>query len=84
VENDVVVQTERIMRNIGALLEAAGLGYEDLVKTTIYLADIDDFKVFNEVYGRFMPDPPPARTVIEAARLPMDILVEIDVIAARR
>ena len=84
VEGDVAVQTERTMENIKALLGELGLDLGDVVKTTCYLADMDDFKAFNEVYGSFMPEPYPARTTIEAARLPMDIRVEIEVIAQKR
>ena len=84
VEGDVAAQTERTLKNLGAVLEAAGLGYPDVVKTTCFLADMDDFAAFNEVYASFFGDPAPARTTIEAARLPLDILVEVDAIAVRR
>ena len=84
VEGDVAVQTERTMQNIKALLDGMGLDLGDVVKTTCYLTDMDDFKAFNEVYASFMPEPYPARTTIEAARLPMDIRVEIEVIAQKR
>jgi 2-iminobutanoate/2-iminopropanoate deaminase len=84
VEGDVAVQTERTLKNLGAVLEAAGLDFGDVVKTTCFLRDMDDFKAFNEVYGRFFPEPFPARTTIEAARLPLDIAVEIEAIAVRR
>jgi 2-iminobutanoate/2-iminopropanoate deaminase len=84
VEGDVAVQTERTMENIGALLAELGLDFSDVVKATCYLADMDDFKAFNEVYASYMPEPYPARTTIEAARLPLDIKVEIEVIAQRR
>jgi 2-iminobutanoate/2-iminopropanoate deaminase len=84
VEGDIAAQTERTMRNVGAVLEAAGLDFDDVVKCTCYLADMDDFAAFNEVYGSFLSQPYPARTTIEAARLPLDIRVEIDVIAQRR
>ena len=84
VEGGVVVQAERTMKNIGALLGAMGLDFSDIVKTTCYLKGMDDFKAFNEVYASFMPDPYPARTTIEAARLPLDILVEVEVIAQKR
>ena len=84
VEGGVVVQAERTMKNIGGLLGAMGLDFSDIVKTTCYLKDMDDFKAFNEVYASFMPDPYPARTTIEAARLPLDILVEVEVIAQKR
>jgi 2-iminobutanoate/2-iminopropanoate deaminase len=84
VEGDVTVQALRTMLNIKALLGEMGLDFGDVVKTTCYLADMDDFKAFNEVYGSFMSEPYPARTTIEAARLPMDIRVEIEVIAQKR
>jgi 2-iminobutanoate/2-iminopropanoate deaminase len=84
VEGDVAVQTRRTMDNIAALLEEMGLDFGDVVKSTCYLADMDDFKAFNEVYATYMPQPYPARTTIQAARLPLDILVEIEVIAQRR
>ena len=66
----VEAQTERALRNLGAVLEAAGLGYADVVKTTCFLADIGDFAAFNEVYARFFPDPPPARSTFAVAALP--------------
>lgn len=84
VEGDVAIQTERTMENIKALLEEMGLDFGDVVKSTCYLADMDDFKAFNEVYGSYLPEPYPARTTIEAARLPLDIKVEIEVIAQKR
>ena len=84
VEGDVAVQTERTMKNIEALLAEVGLDFSDVVKSTCYLADMDDFKAFNEVYASCMPEPYPARTTIQAARLPLDISVEIEVIAQRR
>ena len=84
VEGGVAVQTERTMDNVEALLAEVGLDFRDVVKSTCYLADMDDFQAFNEVYGRYLPEPFPARTTIQAARLPLDILVEIEVIAQRR
>ena len=84
VEGDVTVQTERTMKNIEALLSEMGLDFNDVVKSTCYLKDMDDFKAFNEVYGSYLPEPYPARTTIQAARLPLDILVEIEVIAQKR
>lgn len=84
VEGDVAVQTECTLKNLGAVLEAAGLDFADVVKTTCFLRDMDDFTAFNEVYGRFFPEPYPARTTIQAARLPLDIAVEIEAIARRR
>jgi 2-iminobutanoate/2-iminopropanoate deaminase len=79
----VEAQAERSLLNLSAVLEAAGLGWEDVVKTTIYLADIADFAEVNAVYGRFMPDPPPARSTVQAAALPKGGLVEIEAIARR-
>ena len=84
VEGDVTVQTTRTMENIKALLGEMGLDFSDVVKSTCYLADMDDFKAFNEVYARFFPEPYPARSTIQAARLPMDLAVEIEAIAKRR
>jgi len=84
VEGDVAVQTERTMENIKALLAEMGLDFSDVVKSTCYLNDMDDFGAFNEVYGSYLPEPYPARTTIQAARLPLDILVEIEVIAQKR
>jgi 2-iminobutanoate/2-iminopropanoate deaminase len=83
VQGGVAEQTGQTLRNLGAILAAAGLGFEAVAKTTCYLADMDDFKAFNEVYATFFVAPAPARTTIEAARLPMDILVEIEAIAVR-
>jgi len=84
VEGDVTVQTERTMENIKALLAEMDLDFSDVLKSTCYLADMDDFKAFNEVYGSYLSEPYPARTTIQAARLPLDILVEIEVIAQKR
>jgi 2-iminobutanoate/2-iminopropanoate deaminase len=80
----IAEQTEQTLRNLGALLEGAGLGYGDVVKTTCFLRDMDDFSAFNEVYARFFPEPFPARTTVQAARLPLDIAVEIEAVAVRR
>jgi 2-iminobutanoate/2-iminopropanoate deaminase len=79
----VEAQAERALRNLGAVLDAAGVGYADIVKTTCFLADIGDFAAFNAVYGRFMPDPPPARSTIGVAALPLGARVEIEAIAVR-
>jgi 2-iminobutanoate/2-iminopropanoate deaminase len=84
VTGGIVEQTDRTLRNLGGILAAAGLGYADVVKTTCYLADMDDFRAFNEVYASFFGEPYPARTTIQAARLPMDILVEVEAVAVRR
>jgi 2-iminobutanoate/2-iminopropanoate deaminase len=74
-------QTERALKNISAILEAAGSSMQKVVRAGVFLKNMGDFAQMNEVYGRFMPTPAPARTTIEAARLPKDVLVEIDVIA---
>ncbi|HEY4752936.1 MAG TPA: RidA family protein [Candidatus Limnocylindrales bacterium] len=76
-------QAERAMLNLRGVLDAAGATFEDVVKTTIFLADIGDFAVVNAVYGRFMPDPPPARSTVQVAALPKGGLVEIEAIARR-
>ncbi len=79
----VEAETEQVMKNIGAILADVGLGYSDVVKTTIFLADMDDFPLVNAVYGKYVGDAKPARSTVEVARLPLDINVEIEVIAAR-
>jgi 2-iminobutanoate/2-iminopropanoate deaminase len=81
VEGDIAVQTERVMQNLATLLAAAGAGFAHVVRTTVFLADMNDFAAMNEVYGRFVADPPPARSTVQVARLPRDARVEIDVIA---
>ena len=81
IAGDVAVQTDQVMRNIAALLKAAGAGFEHVVRTTVFLADLNDFGAMNAVYGRFVVDPPPARSTVQVARLPRDVRVEIDVIA---
>jgi 2-iminobutanoate/2-iminopropanoate deaminase len=79
----VEAQADRAMRNLVAVLEAWGLTFADVVKTTIFLADIGDFAVVNAIYGRYMPDPPPARSTVQVAALPKGGLVEIEAIASR-
>lgn len=81
--DDVAAQTHRVMKNIGILLGDAGLGYEDVVKATVFLADISDFATFNEVYGNYFDAEPPARSTFQAGALPGGFLVEIEVVAAR-
>ena len=78
---DITAQTDQVMRNIGALLRAAGLGFEHVVRTTVFLTDINEFAAMNERYGVFVGDPPPARSTVQVARLPRDVKVEIDAIA---
>ena len=81
VEGDIEAQTERVLLNLTAVLEAAGSGMHRVVKTTVFLKDMDDFARMNAVYGKHFPAPPPARSTVEAARLPRDVRVEIDLIA---
>jgi 2-iminobutanoate/2-iminopropanoate deaminase len=79
----VEAQAERALKNLGAVLDAAGATFADVVKTTIYLVDIGDFAAVNAVYATFMPEPPPARSTIGVAALPKGGLVEIEAIARR-
>jgi len=79
--SDVDQQTERVLKNLAAVLAAAGSGLDRVVKTTVFLKNMGDFAAMNEVYGRHFRTTPPARSTVEAARLPKDVLVEIDVIA---
>lgn len=81
VAGDIRAQTERVLQNLQAVLEAAGSSLARVVKTTVFLADLNDFAAMNEVYARFFPAPPPARATVEVRRLPLDARVEIDVIA---
>ena len=81
VEGGIAEQTEQVLRNLSKVLEAAGTSIARVVKTTVFLADMGDFAAMNEVYGRFFVENPPARSTVEAARLPRDARVEIDLIA---
>ena len=81
VDGTIAEQTHRVFSNIGAILEAAGATFDHVVKTTVYLADMDDFAAMNEAYASYFPSPAPARATVQAARLPKDARVEIDVIA---
>ena len=83
VDGGVEAQAERALKNLQAVLDAAGLTIDDVVKTTIFLADVADFSAVNAVYGRFMPDPPPARSTIGVGGLPKGALVEIEMTAHR-
>ena len=84
VGGDVAAQTRQVLDNLGAVLTAAGAGFGDVVKTTIYLADMNDFAAVNEVYAQRFSSEPPARATVEVARLPKDARVEIDAVAAIR
>jgi len=79
---DVRQQTERVFENIKGVLEAAGANFNHVVKTTVFLKDMNDFAAMNEVYARYFPAAPPARSTVQAARLPKDALVEIEVVAS--
>ena len=81
VEGDTAVQTERVLQNLKAVLEACGSSLERVVKTTVYLKDMGQFARMNEVYSRYFGEKPPARATVEVARLPKDVMVEIDCIA---
>ena len=82
VEDDIVVQTERVFENLKAVLEAGGSSLARALKATVYLRDMSDFPKMNEVYARYFPDGPPARSTIQAAALPRGARVEIDLIAS--
>jgi 2-iminobutanoate/2-iminopropanoate deaminase len=81
VEGDFSSQAEQAMRNVAALLKAAGLGFEHVARTTVFLADMDDFAAMNVVYARYVVDPAPARATVQVARLPRDVRIEVDAIA---
>jgi 2-iminobutanoate/2-iminopropanoate deaminase len=81
VKGDITAQTEQSMRNVRALLRAAGVSFEHVVRTTVFLADMNEFGAMNDVYARYIVDPAPARATVQVARLPRDVKVEIDAIA---
>lgn len=81
VEGGIAEQTERVLLNIKGVLSEVGVGFENVVKTTVFLADMNDFAAMNEVYAKFFSENPPARATVQAARLPRDSKVEIEVIA---
>jgi 2-iminobutanoate/2-iminopropanoate deaminase len=81
VDGDITAQAEQVMRNLGALLRAAGVGFDRVVRTTVFLADMSDFNAMNEVYGRHIVAPAPARATVQVARLPRDVKIEVDAIA---
>jgi len=81
IEGDISAQTRRVMENLGAVLKSAGLSFADVARTTIFLADMNDFAKVNEVYGSYFTEPFPARATVQVARLPKDARVEIDAIA---
>jgi 2-iminobutanoate/2-iminopropanoate deaminase len=84
VSGGTAVEAEQVMRNLQAVLQAAGLGFDDIVRTTIYLVDLSDFSTVNEIYGRYLRQPFPARATVGVATLPRGARVEIDAIALRK
>jgi len=82
VDGGIAEQTRRVLDNVGALLTAGGRSFADVVRTTIFLADMNDFAAVNEIYGQYFSEPYPARATVQVARLPKDARVEIDVIAS--
>ena len=81
VDGDLAAQTHRVFKNLSAILAAAGTSFDNVVKTTVYLADMNDFPAMNEIYATYFSSPAPARATVQAARLPRDARVEIDLIA---
>lgn len=81
VDGDIAAQTERTLENVAAILAAAGTGLDSVVKVTVYLDDMDEYGAVNEVYREYMSDPFPARSAVEAAEFPIDVGIEIEVIA---
>jgi 2-iminobutanoate/2-iminopropanoate deaminase len=82
VDGDITAQTRRVFENLGAVLDAGGRSFADVVRTTVFLADMGDFAAMNAVYGQYFKEPYPARATVQVARLPKDALVEIDLIAS--
>ncbi|HVI07633.1 MAG TPA: RidA family protein [Candidatus Binatia bacterium] len=82
VEGDVAIQTDRVLQNLSAILAAAGSNLGKVVRVGVFLKNMNDFAAMNQVYGKYFTSAPPARSTVEVARLPKDVLVEIDVIAA--
>ena len=78
---DIAFQTDRVLKNLRGILSAAGTSLEKVVRSTVFLKNMNDFAAMNEVYGKYFTSAPPARSTVEVARLPKDVLVEIDVIA---
>lgn len=83
VGEDIESQTRQVFKNVTAVLEAAGATLDDVVKTTIFIKNMDDFNTINEIYSEFFTENPPARSAVEVARLPKDVLIEVEVIAMK-
>ena len=84
VTGGIAEQAHQVLKNLGGVLAAAGIGFDKVVKTTVYLSDMADFAAVNEIYATYFPQPAPARATIQAAKLPRDVKVEIDLIAYLR
>jgi len=82
VEGGIAAQTHQVMKNLTAILDAAGAGLRDVVKTTVFLSNLDDFSAFNQIYGEYFAEAKPARATLQVARLPREVLVEVEAIAA--
>jgi 2-iminobutanoate/2-iminopropanoate deaminase len=83
-QSDITGQTEQVLRNIGHILEAAGCTYSDVVKTTVYLSDLANFKAMNEIYSKYFHTDPPARSTVQVSGLPLGSLVEIESVAVKK
>jgi len=83
IDGDIAAQTDRVMKNLSAILEAAGSSLDKVVKTTVYLADLGDFDVMNKTYGKYFTGDPPARATVQVAKLPKGAALEIDAVAVR-
>lgn len=81
IDGDIAAQTDRVLKNLSAILSAAGTSLDKVIRSTVFLKNMGDFAAMNEVYGKYFTAAPPARSTVEVARLPRDVLVEIDVIA---
>ena len=81
VSGDITKETEQVMKNLGYILEAAGLGFANVVKSSIFIRDMNNFAAVNQVYGKYFPSDPPARETVEVSRLPKDVNIEISCIA---
>ena len=81
IPGDITAQTERVLKNLAAILEAAGSGLDKVLKTTVYLKDLAEFGRMNDVYGKFFGEKPPARATVQVSRLPRDAAIEIDLVA---
>jgi len=81
VEGGIEAQTHQVMKNLSAILSAAGSGFDKVLKTTVFLSNLDDFSAFNQIYGEYLGEAKPARATVQVARLPKEVLVEIEAIA---